>query len=173
MKMSTVVLIAGLALTSVALAANATFTSKSEGFSVNYPSTWESVSGIKGPVMLYRETKAKIFSSNVNVVVVKIKGVNAITTADIPVLTKSTLGVIAKTITNYKEIKREATTLGGQPAAAYTYTGDSGNSKGLQWYQVQTIYKEKGYTLTFTTAASKFVAAKPVFDAIKNSFKFQ
>lgn len=173
MKIRNMVLIAGLALTSVAMAADATFTSKAEGFSLNYPSTWESVSGIKGTVMVYRETKAKIFSSNVNVVVVKVKGVKSLTTQDLTVITKSTLKEVSKAISNFKEIKREETTLGGQPAAAYTYSGDQGKSKGLQWYQLQTIYNEKGYTVTFTTAISKFADAKPVFDAIKNSFKFQ
>jgi hypothetical protein len=172
-NISNMVVIAGLALSSVALAADATFTNASAGFSLNYPSTWENVPNIKGTIMVYREPRSKTFSSTVNVIVVKVKGIKTLAAKDLPKITKAALDKKLKTITNYKEVKHEETTLGGQPAAAYIYTGDIGKSTGLKWYQLQTIYNEKGYTLTFTASADKFDAAKSVFDAMKNSFKFQ
>ena len=172
MNMTRAVLVGTLATLGVAFAADSTYKSAKYGFSFSYPSTWENIKLVKEPVVVgFRETKPTgNFASNVNVVVIPIEGVESIRTSDLKAVGDATLKEVSGAIENFKLVKRENTTLGGQPAAAYVYSGKWPNMD-VQWYQIQTVYKEKGYTLTFTTSKKKYASVEKLFKTIKNSFK--
>lgn len=167
------VLFAGAVLVSgVSLAANTVYKNTKYGFALSYPGTWENVKAVKGSIVAwFREAKpVGGFATSVNVTVTPLKDVQYLRESDLDPFGDAILKVVSADIAEFKLIKRSHTTLGGQPAFAYTFTGKASGME-LQGYNLSTIYKSKGYTLYFTTRKNTYAQFEKTFNAIKNSFK--
>ena len=156
---------AGAALVLASTAVAATFTDKTNGFSVEAPAGWNQ-GKVQGVAVIFGSpTKVDGFTPNLNVAVEDLPG--SITLADYG---KAGDVQFVKAIPGAKKVSSVRSTLGGYPAISQVYTGTvQGHS--LYFTQTFAVIGKRAYVLTGTTTPQRASLLAPQMAGFVKSFR--
>lgn len=134
-------------------------TTSDGGLTLKAPASWQNAPANLSPSIVLN-LLGTVPGSSVNVVKINVPG-----TPDMEKAIDESSGAATSQFQNTNFVRRELTTLDGQPAARIEYTGKMLGIE-LHWLQVMAVKNGTGYIITYTAPADSFAQVMPAVDQI-------